>query len=135
MKTYFLDTGYLLALELKSDENHALAQQHWQACLQAGARFITTSYVFDELVTFLNSRDQHAKAVQLGNRLMLSPSVKFIHVDEALFAEGWTHFQQYQDKRYSLTDCISFIVMKQFGLRIALAFDKHFAQAGFNKEP
>ncbi len=73
MKPYFLDTGYLLALELKNDQNHTLAKQHWQARLQARAKFVTTSYVFDETVTFLNSRGHHAKAVQLGNRLLPAP--------------------------------------------------------------
>lgn len=135
MKTYFLDTGYLLALELKNDQNHWLVKQHWQATLQARANFITTSFVFDEMATFLNSRTQHAKAVQLGNRLLLSPSVKLIHVDELLFTEGWQYFQQHQDKSYSLTDCISFVVMQRFNLQTALAFDRHFVQAGFLKEP
>ncbi len=44
-------------------------------------------------------------------------------------------FQKHQDKRYSLTDCISFVVMKQKGLKTAMTFDKHFAQAGFIIEP
>ena len=48
---------------------------------------------------------------------------------------GWAMFQKYRDKRYSLTDCISFIVMKQKNLETALTFDKHFVQAGFKSEP
>jgi predicted nucleic acid-binding protein len=42
---------------------------------------------------------------------------------------------KYQDKRYSLTDCISFVVMQQRGIQTALAFDQHFTQAGFQREP
>jgi predicted nucleic acid-binding protein len=34
-----------------------------------------------------------------------------------------------------LTDCISFIVMQKFGISTALAFDKHFTEAGFQKAP
>jgi len=45
------------------------------------------------------------------------------------------YLQKYKDKEYSLTDCISFSVMKNIGINTAFAFDKHFAQAGFKKVP
>jgi len=37
-----------------------------------------------------------------------------------------------RDKPWSLTDCISFVVMEQLGLVDALSADHHFEQAGFN---
>lgn len=135
MNTYFLDTAYLLALELKSDQNHEAATEHWQRVKLSLPSFVTTSYVFDEVVTYFNSRRLHAKAVQVGGNLLLSPSVRFVHVDEPLFEEGWAYFQRHQDKEYSLTDCISFVVMRKFGIQTAFTFDRHFVQAGFNKEP
>ena len=36
-----------------------------------------------------------------------------------------------KDKDWSLTDCISFVVMHERGLPDALTTDKHFEQAGF----
>jgi uncharacterized protein len=98
-------------------------------------RLITTSYVFDEVVTFFNSRKRHAKAVEIGNLLLASPSVQLIHVNETLFHEAWEYFIQHSDKSYSLTDCVSFTVMRRLRLRTALSFDEHFVQAGFRKEP
>ena len=96
---------------------------------------MTTSYVFDETITYLNSRNHHEKAVEVGESLLLSPTIELVHVDENLFFEGWTMFQKYADKRYSLTDCISFVIMKHSELETALTFDKHFIQAGFKSEP
>ena len=135
MEPRFLDTGYVLALELANDINHRAALQHWQSLAQALPPLITTSYVFDEIMTFFNSRGFHSKAVRVGSNLLRSPSVELIHVDEALFYEGWAYFQKRQDKEYSLTDCISFVGMQQRGISRAFAFDHHFTQAGFIKEP
>jgi len=135
MNALFIDTSYLLALELTRDQNHEAARQHWQSIVQALPPLVTTSYIFDEVVTYFNTRGYHAKAVQVGNDLLVSPSVQLVHVDEALFQQGWAYFQEHQDKDYSLTDCVSFIVMRKLGVNTALTFDKHFVQAGFNKEP
>ena len=135
MKAVFIDTSYLLALELANDQRHQVAKDHWQLLVKSLPPLVTTSYVFDEVVTFFNSRGYHAKAVQVGNGLLRSPSVKLIHIDDALFQVGWIYFQQHQDKTYSLTDCISFVVMQQRNISTALTFDKHFVQAGFQKAP
>lgn len=85
MSSVFLDTGYLLALELKQDQHHAAALQHWRRVQSALPALVTTTYVFDEVVTFFNSRGHHSKAVEVGIRLMRSPSVQLVHVDAALF--------------------------------------------------
>lgn len=51
----FLDTGYLIALEDADDQDHEAARDHWQR-LPAFPILTTTSYVFDEVVTFFNGR-------------------------------------------------------------------------------
>lgn len=135
MNTVFIDTGYLLALELSNDQNHQAAQRHWRGVASHLPPLVTTSYVFNEVVTFLNRCGHHTKAVQIGSSLLHSPSIHLIHVDDVLFFDGWSYFQQYQDKSYSLADCISFVVMQHHGITTAFAFDKHFAQAGFRKVP
>jgi uncharacterized protein len=135
MNDLFLDTSYLLALTLANDARHDQAIEHWRRLLPTSPRFVTTSYVLSEVATFLNSRGRHDKAVEVGARLLHSPSVRLIHVQESLFHEAWDYFQRHSDKAYSLTDCVSFVVMRDLGLTTALAFDVHFAQAGYLKEP
>ncbi len=135
MNSVFVDTSYWLALELGNDQNHQIAAQHWRRLFTALPALVTTSYVFDEVVTFFNSRGYHAKAVQVGRTLLHSPSIQLVHIDEAMFYEGWAYFQRHADKRYSLTDCVSFTVMQKLGIGVAFTFDKHFVQAGFRVEP
>lgn len=87
------------------------------------------------MATFFNSRARHAKAVEVGERLLASPSVRLVHVDEDLFGAAWTYFRRRDDKRFSLTDCVSFVLMERLGVESALAFDTHFVQAGFRTLP
>lgn len=131
MSPVFLDTGYVIALESADDQNHEAASNHWRNFPKPLPLVLTTTYVFDEIVTFFNSRSHHVKAVEIGERLMSSPSVQLIHVDETLFFDAWRLFKQREDKSYSLTDCVSFCVMKKFKCKKALSFDKHFQQEGF----
>jgi predicted nucleic acid-binding protein len=55
------------------------------------------------------------------------------HVTEALIDRGWELFQRRPDKDWSLTDCISFVVMQDKGITKAFTTDHHFEQAGFEK--
>jgi uncharacterized protein len=135
VKPHFLDTGYLIALEAADDQHHAAAVRHWHAIVQSRPRLITTSFVLDEVATFFNSRGRHAKAVEVGKRLLESPSVQLVHVDEDLFGAAWTYFAARKDKRFSLTDCVSFVLMHRLGIGQALTFDAHFVQAGFHTLP
>jgi len=131
----FLDTGYLLALELANDQHHAAAVAHWEGIKAAPPPLVTTSFVFAEMVTFLNSRGFHARAVQVGTWLIDSALVEIVHVDEPLFQDAWAYFREHQDKRYSLADCVSFVLMERRQIATALAFDHHFPQAGFAIQP
>jgi predicted nucleic acid-binding protein len=135
MKKLFLDTGYLIALEAADDQYHKVALAHWQSITKSLPLLVTTSYVFNEVVTFFNSRSRHTKSVEIGSLLLESPSVKLVHVEQPLFHEGWHYLIRHSDKSYSFTDCVSFVVMRRLRIRTALTFDKHFSQAGFEKQP
>ena len=131
----FLDTGFLVALESKRDANHKKARAYWGDFVGAPEPLVTTTYVFDEVVTYFNSRGFHDKAVEIGERLQTRRLLTLVEVDGPLFSEGWAQFKRYADKSYSLTDCISFVVMRKQGIKRALAFDQHFTQAGFERIP
>jgi predicted nucleic acid-binding protein len=136
MTAQFLDTSYLIAVEIADDQNHESASTHWRDLLASSSiTLITSSYILVEVVTYLNNRRLHSKAVELGNNLLGSRSINLIHVDEELLYEGWDYFQKHKDKTFSLTDCISFVLMYRLGIDESLTFDRHFAQAGFVKLP
>ena len=129
-----MDTGCLIALEDADDDNHQYAIMHREGLTRLPS-LMTTSYVVDEVVTFFNVRGQHDKAVEIGQTLLSSPSVEMIHVGENLLRRGLDLLCERPDKRYSLTDCVSFVVMRELGITTAFAFDQHFKQEGFMREP
>ena len=67
--------------------------------------------------------------------LLESPAVTLVQVDEPRVLAAWDYFTQHGDKSYSLADCASFLVMRERGIEQALAFDRHFTQAGFQRLP
>lgn len=60
------------------------------------------------------------------------PNVVFVPFSRTLFDQGLALYISRADKDWSLTDCISFVIMRERGLADALTGDHHFEQAGFN---
>ena len=54
-----------------------------------------------------------------------------ISLDSRLLDRGLGLMASRADKDWSLTDCISFVVMQEKGIEAALTADRHFEQAGF----
>jgi len=67
----------------------------------------------------------------LLNSLHAAPGVEIVASDSGLFDRGCQLYLSRLDKEWSLTDCISFVVMRERGLSDALTSDNHFEQAGF----
>ena len=63
--------------------------------------------------------------------LRANPRVTIVPFSDVLFDEGIELYRRRPDKGWSLTDCISFVVMTDEGLSESLTADRHFEQAGF----
>jgi uncharacterized protein len=61
--------------------------------------------------------------------------VRLEHPDAAEEARARRLFLDRPDKRYTLTDCLSFVIMRRLGITEALATDDHFRQEGFTVLP
>jgi predicted nucleic acid-binding protein len=127
----FIDTSFLYAMEDVSDLHHKESLEVWEKTLKNPPRIVSTSFIFDETVTLLQAKLGHAKAADVGSRLLHSTMVELIHITPEIFEEAWDYFSKHKDKGYSFTDCVSFTVMEELNIKNALTFDKHFRQAGF----
>jgi predicted nucleic acid-binding protein len=62
-----------------------------------------------------------------------NPLLEVVWVDEELHRLAVAYLWQRPDKRYSLCDVVSFLLMQQRGISEALTTDHHFEQAGLQK--
>jgi predicted nucleic acid-binding protein len=118
-----------LALLIASDEAHELAVE---LTTQLQGQIVTTGWVLLEFANAVSkSRHRHYYPSLLDD-LKQNPQMTIIAADESLFDEGTELYRLRPDKDWSLTDCISFLVMEREGITDALTGDHHFEQAGFN---
>lgn len=128
----FVDTNGLYALLVPEDEQHAQAVSALARLRRSGGRAITTDYILDETATLLMSRSKHHVAVRLFQFMENSEACEVVPVWPDHFIEAADMFQRHGDKKYSFTDCSSFVVMRSHGLQDALTSDQHFRIAGFH---
>ena len=123
-----LDTSYLIALFDARDGLHARAMAWSEAVNEP---LLVTEYVLWETVNAFSHPADRAKAHALVALVRAEPDYEVLKAGVEVFEAGLALHRARPDKGWSLTDCISFVVMQERGIRQALAFDQDFEQAGF----
>jgi uncharacterized protein len=126
----FVDTAFVVALASRQDQYHAVATAMVPR-FRAGTRLVTTWAVCLEIGNALARQQYRHKAVDLLTGIARDPRFEIMPLTDELYSSGMTLFRERRDKEWSLTDCVSFVVMERRGIRLALTADEHFRQAGF----
>ncbi len=127
----FLDTAYAIALSAATDAHHQRAIELADQIEMTQTRMVTTRAVVIEIGNALSKPRYRSAAVALIDALEADPLVEIVPVTEALYSEALILFRTRPDKKWGLTDCISFVVMRERGIADALTTDEDFEQAGF----
>ncbi|MCG3131096.1 MAG: hypothetical protein FLDDKLPJ_01872 [Phycisphaerae bacterium] len=128
MTFYFADSYYYLALLNPADEDHARVVQRTRGLKHS---LVTSTWVLTEVADAFALPAHRAAFVRLVETLRADDKVTVVKASQDLFDRGVELYRKRTDKRWSLTDCISFTVMEQMQIREALTADHHFEQAGF----
>ena len=131
MRQVFADTGYWVALLNPKDELHQKARD---LSKQMDSLYILTSeMVLAEVLNDFSKRGAFLRqaAIELIESLYNHPNVTVIQQSSSQFQEGLLLYKKRLDKEWSITDCVSFKIMEEYGITEALAYDKHFEQVGF----
>lgn len=127
----FVDTSAWLAWSDQSDQHHRDARTIAERLKAQRAGLLLSEFILAESLTLIRDRRGHSWAVQFGRLVLESHLAELVDVDEPIRRKAWDIFQRYDDKDFSFVDCTSFAIMESLGLKMAFAFDRHFAQYGF----
>jgi len=128
MTPRFADAFYYLALISPDDARHTEAAELSESL---GGSIVTTAWVLTEVADALSAAAHRGNFLRLLRALREDSDTEVIPPSPELFERGLDLYAQRPDKDWSLTDCVSFVVMRQYGITEALSGDHHFEQAGF----
>jgi len=129
MAIYFADTSFWVALVDRRDVYHSIAVG-WS--LRIGGSIVTTDAVLLETANTFSRPAWRENVISLINHVKARDDIEVLPFSGAIWDGSWKLFCDRLDKSWSLTDCISFEVMRERGVTEALAADSHFRQAGFH---
>jgi predicted nucleic acid-binding protein len=127
-----IDTGALLALANPRDQYHEAAVRIARGFLAGGGTWVGTTLVLAELHGHLLRWRPATAAAQLLGAITADRGYDWRDatvelVDGAL--HSWIH--RFADQRFSLTDAVTFELMRRERLTEAFAFDDDFRVAGY----
>jgi uncharacterized protein len=131
MKAIFADTFYWIALLNSEDTWHSRVVELSQEI--SDSPLVITDGIIDEIFAYYSKRGDfmRAKVSELYKSITKDPNIQFISYTAEIRQKGIELYEQRPDKGYSLTDCISMIIMKKMDILEVLSNDKHFTQEGF----
>ncbi len=124
----FLDTSAIYALADKADLNHHKAVELFSHALEEAVDILTHSYVLVESAALLQRR----LGLRIATRFLRDANAFQVHwVGVHDHDNAVTLLEERRRQGLSLVDCASFVIMRQYGVEKALAFDSDFESEGF----
>lgn len=129
MKSVFIDTSFVIAMFTPEDKHHKQAVEIARDLFDYQKIWITDAVIYEIGNAFVKSNKKIV--AEFIQDCYNTDQIEVVKTDELLLLRALERYATYQDKDWSLTDCISFEVMKEYGIDTAYSSDHHFGQAGF----
>jgi len=118
------DTSALIAFFVNSEKNHQAA---FNFMLQnKNMRWIILESVFDETVTWIRAKISIKASIQIGQ--ILRDEHCYANLSKEDDSATWDVFCQYDDKKWSYTDCSILVMSRRLKVNNVFAFDEHIRQ-------
>lgn len=129
-----IDTSALLAVANPRDRHHEEAVAIGRRFLSSGGRWVGTTLVLAELHGHLLQRRGHETARAHVDRLLGDPAHEWFDATTELVQDASQRWlARFRDQPFSLTNAVSFEVMRRLRVTTAFAFDHHFEAAGYER--
>lgn len=130
LSALFVDTSAIFAGIAAQDSRHEQAVEIWSRLLDRDEPLLTHSMVELETVVLLQSRLGVEAVRAFAERLL--PVLTVVEADREQRRAGLAELIGDRRRAIGLVDRVSFAVMRRLGITRAFAFDRHFADAGFD---
>lgn len=127
----FVDTGAWIALALSRDPFHQRAKEVWELLMQRRIPLATSVPVVIETFTFLERNAAREVALAWRESLPKPVTLRILECSVRDMDRAWAYFRRKDLHKLSAVDATSFVLMTRERIRVAFAFDHHFASAGF----
>jgi predicted nucleic acid-binding protein len=128
MRTVFADAFYFVARLNRRDQRH---ERVIAFSRNFRARLVTTDWVLMEVADALAKSECRSRVREFVLHLRQSPGSEVVPASRESLEKALEMYHEHGDKEWTLTDCVSFVVMQERELTEALTQDHHFGQAGF----
>jgi len=128
MSTVFADAFYFVARLNRHDQHHERVLKFSQGFR---ARLLTSDWVLMEVADALAASECRGRVREFTLHLRGTAACEIVPASRELLDRALDLYHQHADKPWTLTDCVSFVIMRERNLTDALTGDRHFEQAGF----
>jgi hypothetical protein len=119
-----------MALSRKRDQYHQHAVAWNQFVIRTRSSIVTTEAVLWEWLNGFSDVSARGVAAEGYRRAHADARIEVVPFESELIDAAVQLYRTRPDKDWSLTDCLSFVVMERRHLTEALTTDGHFEQAG-----
>lgn len=120
----FVDSNFFIALYNGEDALHDAAKEVSRRVAEEAPRLVTSDLIFLETVTVLSQRTGRDVAIEAGDGLKFSPTLKLVQVDPSMQERSWQIFCEIENKNMSFVDCSILALMESLGIESLLTFDR-----------
>ena len=128
MSLVLADAFYFVARLNRHDQHHERVVAFSR---EFRSRILTTDWVLIEVADALARSECRSRVRDFILHLRQAHGCEVIPASRELLDRAVELYHQHADKQWTLTDCVSFVVMRERGVIQALTEDHHFEQAGF----
>lgn len=125
----FIDTSGFIAVLDKDNARHTEAAKTWMDILMSEEDLVTTNYVLVETCALVQNRLGMAAVTVFQEDIV--PVLRIEWIDKTVHHAATGIMLAALRKKLSLVDCVSFEIMRLYGITTAFTLDRHFIEQGF----